>query len=190
MIAARDAAGRVGMAGLNFRFHPTAVEARRRLEAGEIGALQAVQGMFTSARRTLPAWKTAVGGGGGAIEDLATHLFDLIPQLAGAPILPESLGGAQVRGPVGSLAMLSGRLASGVPLGLTVGQTTGLSTNRIELMGETGHLTLDLVAGGAPNLARAPKGIAPYRAAACGGGGPLAPRRLRRCRATRPSPRR
>ena len=156
MIAARDAAGRVGMSGLNFRFHPLYLDAKRRIEAGELGRVRAVQTVFTSAARALPGWKAETGAGGDALTDLATHHLDLVPFLAGSPVSPGTLsvqqaGGADGRdtggggtGGGGTMAAIAARLESGVPLSMIVGQTSGLGSNRVEILGERGHLTVDL----------------------------------------------
>jgi predicted dehydrogenase len=144
MIAAWERAGTVGMVGLNFRFHPLVEEARRRVADGELGAVTAVRTLFTSQRRSLPDWKAEPGAGGDALADLGTHDVDLAAFLTGRPVRPESLRHTGLTGPSGSAATVSGTLADGTLLSLTVAQTTGTSERRIEILGEKGHLQLDL----------------------------------------------
>ncbi len=174
MIAARDAAGRIGMVGLNFRHHPLYRDARARIAAGELGAIRAVQTTFTSAARALPGWKAEAGAGGDALTDLATHHLDIAPFLAGSPVAPGSVAVAeQTAGSGGTAAALTARLESGAPLGILVGQTSGHGTHRVEVLGERGHLTIDLSrprpaplatprdAGGPARLRRALSGLLP-----------------------------
>lgn len=144
MIAAQAAAGRVGMVGFNFRFHPLVEDARARIARGELGEIVAVRGLFTSERRVLPGWKGRAGEGGGAIADLATHWFDLIPHLTGAALDPDSLRAHERRGAAGGAAAVILTLATGAPVEILVSQTSGLSARRLELLGEKGHLTIDL----------------------------------------------
>lgn len=144
MIAAWREAGTVGAVGFNFRFHPLVEDAARRLRNGDLGRLLAVRSLFTSARRALPGWKADPRAGGGALADLATHHVDLIGFLARQPFDIATLAVDQRRGPEGALALLAARLADGVPVQMAVAQTTGHSVNRLEFLGEKGHLTVDL----------------------------------------------
>lgn len=144
MVAAWRASGRVGMAGLNFRFHPLIEDARRRREAGELGQLVAVRTLFTSARRTLPGWKGDPRLGGGALADLATHHVDLAAHLAGQRIEPASIRARERRSAEGSSAVLTGAFADGAHLEIMVAQTSGQGGNSLQLLGERGHLTIDL----------------------------------------------
>ncbi len=145
MIAAWKAAGTVGMVGFNFRFHPLVEATRRRVAGGEIGRLVAVRSLFSSARRTLPGWKAEAGAGGGALADLATHHFDLIGHLTGSRIDAGSIDAVERQTPSGTIATVSGSLAEGVLVQMLASQTSGHSTHLIELLGETGHLVLDIV---------------------------------------------
>lgn len=179
MAAAWRAAGTVGMIGLNYRFHPLVADARRRIAASEIGAVRAVRTLFTSERRPLPDWKLRAGGGGDALADLGTHDLDLAPFLTGARVLPESLRCDSQDGPDGSFAMVGGRLETGAFLSVTVGQTTGHSVHRIEILGERGHLTVDL-SDAAPRPVERPEGRAARAVRLLRGAADLSPRRLLR----------
>ncbi len=144
MIAARTAADRVGMVGLNFRYHPLYRDAKARIDAGELGTIQAIQTIFTSAARALPGWKAETGAGGDALTDLATHHLDLVPFLAGEVLAPGTVSMQQTPRPSGTMTALSARLDGGAPVGMIVGQSSGLGCHRIEIMGEKGHLNVDL----------------------------------------------
>jgi predicted dehydrogenase len=144
MIAARDRAGRVGMVGLNFRFHPLVADARRRIASGELGPLVAIRALFSSPRRVLPDWKSVPGAGGDALWDLATHDLDLVAYLAGAPWDAASLAATHQDTGSGSAALVHGRLADSTLVQLAATQTTGAAARRYEVLGQKGHLTIDL----------------------------------------------
>ena len=166
MLAAQDASARTGMVGLNFRFHPQALALRDALAAGTYGELMGVRTIFTSARRVLPGWKGDPRMGGGAVEDLGTHHLDLVPFLTGRDIDKGSLSARSMATGNGTFAMMSATLADGVPVAITVGQTTGLGTHRIELLCEAGHVMLDLAHGGPPRIAGPGDGVRARLAAA------------------------
>lgn len=157
MIAAWRAVGTVGMVGFNFRFHPLFDDLRARIAAGDLGALVAVRTLFTSARRTLPGWKADPAAGGGALADLGTHHFDLLDHLTGSRIDPGSLRVEERRGPEGAAATVSARLETGAPVQMLLSQTTGHSSQAVQLFGEKGHLTAD-VAEHRPRTIESPPG--------------------------------
>lgn len=144
MIAARDKAARIGMIGFNFRHHPVYRILRDRVAAGAYGELRGVRTLFTSARRVLPGWKAQPGQGGDAISDLAMHHFDLVPFLTGERFDETSLSCLTSVTELGSFAMVQGALGNGVPVSLTAGQTTGHGTQKVELLCDTAHVTVDL----------------------------------------------
>lgn len=144
MVEAQAEAGVTAMIGFNFRFHPLVQDARRRLLAGELGRVLAVRTLFASARRSLPGWKAVKGAGGDALADLATHHLDLVPFLLGSPFRPGTLRSRLTEAPEGSLATVTGRLEDGAQVAITASQLTGQGGQRIELLGERGHLVVDL----------------------------------------------
>lgn len=76
-----QASGKVGMTGFNFRFNPLFEQARRMLSDGRIGKVLSTHTVFTSRGEHLPEWKKHRESGGGALLDLASHHFDLLPWL-------------------------------------------------------------------------------------------------------------
>jgi predicted dehydrogenase len=74
------------MIGFNYRFHPLHVDVRREIQHGRIGEPIAVRSIFSSGRGALPEWKRTRPTGGGALLDLGSHHFDLLPYLLGAPV--------------------------------------------------------------------------------------------------------
>jgi len=73
--------GSVAMCGFNYRFNPPFVEARERVRKGEIGDVTAVRTRFATANSGGAALRRSAAEGGGAILDLGSHHFDLLPWL-------------------------------------------------------------------------------------------------------------
>ncbi len=158
MVAAWRGSGRVGMVGLNFRHNPLAAAARARCQAGELGRIVAVRSMLTSARRALPGWKADPRAGGGALADLGSHHLDLIPFLAGEAIDPASVQAIERRTAEGSMAVVNAALGQGGLVQMLVAQTSGDGSHVVELLGEKGHLTVDIAADAAPRAIDVPAG--------------------------------
>lgn len=78
--AAVREAGVQTMVGFNRRFHPSHVRARRWLQEGRLGRVQAIQTCFTEfvEEPALPGWKRSRASGGGVLLDLGSHHFDLL----------------------------------------------------------------------------------------------------------------
>ena len=77
---------RVGMMGLNYRFHPSYQDLKRRIDAGQIGEPLMVRTVFSTPARSLPDWKTQRRTGGGVLLDLGSHHIDLVRFLFGRAI--------------------------------------------------------------------------------------------------------
>jgi predicted dehydrogenase len=86
--AAAHGAGVTATIGFNRRFHPVFEQARGVLARGAIGGLRAVRTTFGEPMdaAAMPEWKRSRASGGGALLDLASHHFDLVPWLTGAPV--------------------------------------------------------------------------------------------------------
>lgn len=78
--------GRVGMMGFNFRANPLHVRLHELVQQGRAGRTVYLRTFFSTATRTLPAWKRERSSGGGALLDLAVHHIDLIRFLTGREI--------------------------------------------------------------------------------------------------------
>ncbi len=148
LVEAADRSPQVGMAGFNFRFHPTFRALRQRLLSGEIGELVAINTVFAVPPRPLPSWKTDRRTGGGALLDQFSHHADLLRFLLTgvADFRPESVT-ARVRGvrSEGDTAAVQTTLASGVVVQSTLSMTTA-EQDRIEILGTEGKLTADRIA--------------------------------------------
>ena len=154
MLEAAKAKGSVAMVGHNFRMHPKYRAARKALERGELGALVGIRTLFTSEKRDLPGWKSEADGGGDAITDLAIHHFDILSYLTGSPLDPDTLAVSKTMLNAGSLATVTGKLQTGQPVSITVGQLTGQNAHKVELLCEAGHLEIDLLSNGEAHLSR------------------------------------
>jgi predicted dehydrogenase len=141
VIAAWRRAGRVGMIGFNFRFHPQVVDMRERLRRGEIGTPLAVRAVFSIASHATPAWKQTRALGGGALLDLASHHVDLLHYLFDEPVIR---AWASVRSlqSEGDHAWLEIELASGTRAQLFV-SLGSVDEHRMEIVGTAGKLVMD-----------------------------------------------
>jgi predicted dehydrogenase len=81
--AAAEAAGRVLMVGHVLRYFPEIVELRRVLEAGELGAAQAVTALRLSAAPDWNDWMGDAERSGGVLVDMMIHDFDIAAALLG-----------------------------------------------------------------------------------------------------------
>jgi|GEM_PF-221589 len=141
VLDAARGASRIGMIGFNYRFHPLIQQARQQIAAGAVGRIVAIRTSFSSVSRPLPQWKCRRVSGGGALLDLGSHHFDLVPYIAGSPI-------ADVQAEIRSLrveddtAAVQMRLASGVPV-QSFHSISAVDDDRIEIIGDRGRLCID-----------------------------------------------
>jgi predicted dehydrogenase len=75
--------GRVGMIGLNSRYHPLLAGAKRRIDSGAIGEVVAARIAFSSITGSRPAWAQDPRRGGGVLLDKAYHEVDVTRFLFG-----------------------------------------------------------------------------------------------------------
>ncbi len=145
----------VGVIGYNFRRNPIVESARRTLAAGELGSLVAIQGSFHWAAERIEGWRSESGMGGGALLDLVSHHVDLVAAFSGQRIVqvqgtlrsvrsPDDTGALQLLTDNGLVAQLQGSSAAGAPV------------NRLDLVGTTGVLRVDLLDGRPRPVERAP----------------------------------
>ena len=78
VLAAWQGSGLTAMMGFNYRYNPIVQRAHARLAAGAVGEIIGVHTVFTTSRRSIPAWKQHRGTGGGVLLDLAVHHVDLV----------------------------------------------------------------------------------------------------------------
>jgi predicted dehydrogenase len=141
VLAARHAAGVVGMMGFNYRFNRLYESARRHIAGGRLGQLVAARSVFSIAEGRLPAWKRARQDGGGALLDLGSHHVDLVRFLLGEPIV-EVQAALRSRRSEDDTAWLQMRLASGLIV-QSLFAFGAVDEERFEFYGGGGKLTVD-----------------------------------------------
>ncbi len=138
-------AGTVGMTGFNYRFHPLYQTVKEHIDGGILGDLVAIRTVFSSAVGALPPWKQRRSVGGGALLDLGSHHFDLIPYVLGRPI-------AEVFAQIRSLrseddsVVAHMRITDGLPV-QSFFSISAVDEDRFEVFGQAGKLTVDRHAG-------------------------------------------
>jgi predicted dehydrogenase len=88
---AADAAGTVATVPFVYRYHPTALEARARIAAGELGALRLLHGGYLQDWLSTPEddnWRVdgRLGGASRAFADIGSHWCDLAEFITGERI--------------------------------------------------------------------------------------------------------
>jgi predicted dehydrogenase len=146
VIAARDASGRIGAIGLNFRFHPLYRALRDRLAEAEVGAVIGMRSVFCNSVRPLPNWKKARTTGGGVLLDLLTHHADLARFILGREVESVSAELRSVRSEHDT-ASVRMRMSDGVCVDTLVSMSSA-EDDRIEIYGDGGKLTADRFRGG------------------------------------------
>jgi len=134
-------AGKIGMMGFNFRFHPQVERIRRRLRDGDIGTPLGVRSVFTILPHELPEWKRTRHTGGGVLLDLASHHIDLVRHLLDDPVVRVYASARSLRGE-GDHAAVQLELASGAMAQIFV-SLGSVDENRMEIVGTSGKLVMD-----------------------------------------------
>lgn len=135
---------RIGVAGFNYRQHPLVQQTRRLLQAGAIGEVVALQTVFSSPASALPEWKQQ-DDSGGALFDRGAHHVDLAAFLLGAH--PVSVTARQSsRRSVGDTATLECVFPNDATM-QSVFSFDGVAEDRITVIGQTGRLSFDRLAG-------------------------------------------
>ncbi len=134
----------LGVAGFNYRQHPLVQQARALLQDGVIGDVIALQTVFSSRPAVVPAWKRQEASGG-ALFDKGAHHVDLAAFLLGA--YPEVVTArTSSRRTVGDTTVFDGLFSNGVSM-QSVFSFDGVAEDRITVIGQTGRLSFDRLAG-------------------------------------------
>lgn len=158
VLAAWQAAGTVGVVGYNFRRNGIFLDAAARVAAGELGALISIQGSFQWAAERIEGWRARPEAGGGVLLDLVSHHADLVAALTREPIVEARCTLRSLRSPADTAAVEL-TTASGVTAHLVASFAAGAQVNRLELVGRSGALRVDLLEG-RPRAAERPPGRA------------------------------
>jgi len=132
-----ESAGLVGAVGHIERYNPALREARRRVEAGELGQIYQI---VTRRQGPFPARIADVG----VVKDLATHDIDLTSWIAQQPYVSVTARTAHRTGRAHEdLVIAVGQLASGLVTGHTVNWLSPFKERRTVITGERGALVAD-----------------------------------------------
>jgi myo-inositol 2-dehydrogenase/D-chiro-inositol 1-dehydrogenase len=139
--ATRSARGRVVM-GLHMRWHRLVRRAREAIADGIVGTPESIRSVWSSPRGDagIPDWKRSRTTGGGAIVELAVHLFDLWRFLTGAEVewvSAEVMHGARDD----ERAIITGGLTNGM-LASAVASERTTHDLEIQVAGDRGRLRL------------------------------------------------
>lgn len=141
VVEAGQRAATVGMMGFNYRFSGLHRSAKNALQKGRIGPPVMVRTVFSTASRTLPAWKTSRASGGGVLLDLASHHVDLLRFLFEEEVAEVTAEQWSEQTEHDS-ATLFLRLTSGLAVQSFFSHRAG-AEDRIEVYGRLGKLALD-----------------------------------------------
>jgi predicted dehydrogenase len=145
VIAVWESSARVGMIGFNYRHNILYCRLKARIAAGEVGKVLSIRSVFCSRRADLPEWKQTRQTGGGVIFDLASHHIDLIRFLTEQSIVEVSAN-ITSNWSEDDHASLQMKLSGGahVQCFFSIGS---VQDDRVEVLGETGKLTVDRYSG-------------------------------------------
>jgi predicted dehydrogenase len=150
MIAAAEDAGVILQIGFMRRFQPEFAEARRRIDAGEIGRPMVVKSL-TRGPGLPPPWAWSLSSSNGMLAEVNSHDFDSVRWLAGSEIQRVYVEAANFKGPERGVtepdfydnAVVSLRFASGA-----IGAIDGTCPAdygydaRVEVLGTDGLLVI------------------------------------------------
>jgi len=136
------------MVGFNLRWHRLIVEARDKINRGELGRIKLVRTVFTNGARVsaeCAEWRKQLASGGGVLFDLAVHHFDVIRFICGAEF--DEIYSANVNDD--ETARVAARLANGAEVTSVFSQTLA-DHQEIDFHGERGRLRVSCY--GSPGL--------------------------------------
>ncbi|MFN2531102.1 MAG: Gfo/Idh/MocA family protein [Pyrinomonadaceae bacterium] len=126
------------MVGFNLRQHRLILEARQKIQRGELGRIKLVRTVFTNGSRRqkdCAAWRKQKGSGGGALFELGVHHFDIVRFLCDAEIAEVSSASVSEDGS----ATVAARLDDGTQL-ISAFSENATDNQEIEVYGERGRL--------------------------------------------------
>lgn len=163
--AARDHPELVLQFGFMLRFTPPLPALQQRIASGELGSLIAAQAAVFGWEPTND-WFYDPKNGGGVILDTLVHFGDLVLWLFGPAVHVHTeggaykLAGAKAHGSPDN-AIVTVRHASGVVSSMYVTWTAGHGNFRLDVYGNDGHATVDLVKSQALEVHLTPRDDAP-----------------------------
>jgi len=131
------------LVGFNLRWHRLVREAKAMIEAHRVGTLSVVRTAFTNSLchdDRIVAWRRDRSCGGGVIQDLAVHHFDLWRYLFSSEVQEISVSARSERWQ-DEAAVISARMRNGILVSSIFASGTGES-HEVECYGEAGRLCL------------------------------------------------
>ena len=131
--------------GFNLRQHALVRQARKIIQGGELGEVEALRSCFTAAtrrQRDLPAWRNQRESGGGVLTEIATHHFDLWRFLLGTDVKQVFVDCRSDRTDDVAATVIA-RMADGVSVSGVFSERT-FGSNELEIFGREGWLRLNL----------------------------------------------
>lgn len=129
------------LVGFNLRWHRLVRQAKAMLDSHELGPLALVRTVFTTALchdERLVAWRRDRSCGGGVIQDLAVHHFDLWRFLLSTEVQEISVSARSERWE-DEAAIISARMANGILISSVFASGTS-ETHELECYGQHGRL--------------------------------------------------
>lgn len=141
VVAAREAAGVVGMMGFNQRFNPLYRALREHVGRQPQGKWHGARTVLAAPETGLPEWKRSRRSGGGALLDQASHHFDLIRFVFDDEIAEVSASLRSQRSEADT-AIVNLRLSSGLLLQSFL-SIDSIDEDRFEVYGEGVRVSVD-----------------------------------------------
>jgi predicted dehydrogenase len=151
LVALAKEAGSVATVGLNLRWHSQVQRARRDIQAGRVGTVQAINSIFTTPSRGLrgdvfPPWRQPSRVEGSVFGESSIQHFDIWRLLTGAEFSELSVQCPVMGGPVSLTARLQspgGESATPIAAAAVFSEYSG-DNNEIRVIGSHGTLSLSL----------------------------------------------
>ena len=145
LIARAQQSDRRIVVGFNLRKHRLIEQARKFVQDGTIGKIEAIRSCWTSAiryRRELPDWRNSRELGGGALFEIGVHHFDLWRFLLDSEVASIHAYSKTKHG-LDETVSVSAQMANGVPVSALFSEQTS-DANELEILGRKGRLRLSI----------------------------------------------
>jgi predicted dehydrogenase len=144
ILAARERTGRTAAVAFNLRHHPNVIAARRAVADGELGTLDLLEMSWSgSSHEPAGEWGRRPASGGFTLLERGSHLFDLAAHLSGRAAARAVLTGDPSKTMSAQIELGEGEGSVLATIAMT---EFGAPRNRIELLGDRGHLEVGLYA--------------------------------------------
>lgn len=127
--------------GFNLRWHRLLREGREMIRRGDLGEIELIRTTLTSHHDKVPDWRKRRENGGGALNEMAVHHFDLWRFLLDSEV-DEVFASTRSGDWDDETVTVTARLANGALATSLVSQCTS-SNNEIEIHGQRGRLRID-----------------------------------------------